>query len=265
MAHGSERHVPLDVMLPFEPTLFNLMIVAIAFSMAGTSKGVLGVGIPLIAVPALSGVMHPATTLAVIALPIFLSNFWQALEGRRFGPSCRRFWPAIPTMILGGILGAQFITAIDPRTAQSVLGVTVLVYAVSQLVNIRIPTPSVSAERIWTPIVGLLSGLLGGVAAYFGPPVIMYLLALRVTKEEFISSAAMLYLIGIVPVFATLVLEGVLGRAELVLSVIGTVLILGAVAFGRWLREKVAQEAFRKALLVVLILMGINMLRRSLL
>ena len=102
-------------------------------------------------------------------------------------------------------------------------------------------------------------------AAYFGPPVNMYLLALRVTKEEFISSAAMLYLIGIVPVFATLVLEGVLGRAELVLSVIGTVLILGAVAFGRWLREKVAQEAFRKALLVVLILMGINMLRRSLL
>ena len=70
----------------------------------------------------------------------------------------------------------------------------------------------------------------------------------EVTKEEFIGSAATLYLIGIVPVFATLVLEGVLGRAELVLSVIGMVLILGAVAFGRWLREKVAQEAFRKAL-----------------
>ena len=75
MAHGSERHVPLDTMLPFEPTLFNLMIVAFAFLAAGTSKGVLGVGIPLIAVPALSGVMHPATTLSEIALPIMLSNF----------------------------------------------------------------------------------------------------------------------------------------------------------------------------------------------
>ncbi len=93
----------------------------------------------------------------------------------------------------------------------------------------------------------------------------MYLLALRVTKEEFISSAAMLYLIGIVPVFSTLVLEGGLGRAELVLSVIGTVIILGAVAFGTCLREKVTQEAFRKALLIILIVMAINMLRRSLL
>ena len=65
-------------------------------------------------------------------------------------------------MIIGGILGAQFITAIDPRTAQLVLGVFVLVYAVSQLVKIRIPTPSALSERIWTPIVGVLSGLLGG-------------------------------------------------------------------------------------------------------
>ncbi len=169
MAHGFERRVLLDVMLPFEPTLFNLMTVALAFLAAGTSKGVLGVGIPLIAVPALSGVMHPATTLAVIALPILLSNIWQALQGRRFGLSFRRFWPAIPTMIFGGILGAQFITAIDPRTAQSVLGVIVLVYAGSQLVNIKIPTPSASAERIWTPVVGLLSGLLGGRGSLFRP------------------------------------------------------------------------------------------------
>ena len=72
-------------------------------------------------------------------------------------------------------------------------------------------------------------------------------------------------LIGIVPVFATLVLEGVLCRTELVLSLTGTVLILGAVAFGRWLRGKVTQESFRKALLVVLIVMAMNMLRRSLL
>ena len=46
-------------MLPFEPTYLNLALVLIAFLIAGTSKGVLGVGIPLIAVPALSGVMHP--------------------------------------------------------------------------------------------------------------------------------------------------------------------------------------------------------------
>ena len=251
-------------MLPFEPTYVNLALVVIAFLVAGTSKGVLGVGIPLIAVPVLSGVMHPATTLAVLAFPIAPSKLWQAFKGRHFGVTMRRFWPAIPTMILGGIIGAQFITTIDPKSAQTVLGLIVLLYATSQLFSVRIPAPTARSEKLVTAIVGRFSGMLGGFAAYFGPPVIMYLLALKVTKEEFISCAAMLYLVGIVPVFLTLAYKGVHGEKELVLSGIGAALILAAVFFGTWLRSKISQELFRKALLFFLIAMAINMLRRGL-
>jgi uncharacterized membrane protein YfcA len=251
-------------MLPFDPTPAAIALVVIAFLVAGTSKGVLGVGIPLIAVPALSGVMHPATTLSVLALPIVLSNLWQAFEGRRLGQTFRRFWPAIPTIVIGGVVGAQFITAIDPKSAQSALGVIVLAYAVSQLIGARVPAPASAGEKFWTACVGFVSGLLGGFAAYFGPPVIMYLLALKVTKEEFVSCAGMLYLIGIIPVFATLVYKGVLGKPELMLSGIGVVLILTAVFFGTWLRGHISQEIFRKALLVILIVMALNMLRRGL-
>lgn len=253
------------LMLPFDPTPATISLVVIAFLVAGTSKGVLGVGIPLIAVPALSGVMHPATTLSVLALPIVLSNLWQAFEGRRFRQTFSRFWPAIPTMIIGGILGAQFITSIDPKSAQTVLGIIVLTYAISQLASIRIPTPRPSHEKAWTTFVGFVSGLLGGFAAYFGPPVIMYLLALRVTKEEFVSCAGMLYLIGIIPVFSTLIYKGVLGKPELLLSGVGAILILAALAFGTWLRGRISQEFFRKTLLVILIAMALNMLRRGLL
>ena len=92
----------------------------------------------------------------------------------------------------------------------------------------------------------------------------MYLLALKVTKEEFVSCAGMLYLIGIIPVFATLVYKDVLGRPELMLSGIGVVLILTAVFFGTWLRGRISQQIFRKALLVILIAMALNMLRRGL-
>ena len=67
-----------------------------------------------------------------------------------------------------------------------------------------------------TAISGGFSGMLGGFAAYFEPPIIMYLLARKVTKEVFISCAAMLYLIGIVLVFSTLAYKGVLSEKELV-------------------------------------------------
>ena len=94
---------------------------------------------------------------------------------------------------------------------QSVLGVTVLVYAVSQLVNIRIPTPSVSAERIWTPIVGLLS-VYWGRGRIFRPTGDYVPPGAEGDEKEFISSAAMLYLIGIVPVFGVLVWKGSLAE-----------------------------------------------------
>ena len=67
-------------MLPFEPTYLNLALVVIAFLVAGASKGVLGVGIPLIAVPVLSGVMHPATTLAVLAFQLRLRTCGRRLK-----------------------------------------------------------------------------------------------------------------------------------------------------------------------------------------
>ena len=120
-------------------------------------------------------------------------------------------------MILSGIIGAQFITTIDPKSSQTVLGLIVLLNASSQLFSVRIPAPTARSEKWVTAIFGGFSGMLGGFAVYFGTLIIMYLLARKVTKEVFISCAAMLYLIGIVLVFLMLAYKGVLSEKELVL------------------------------------------------
>ena len=80
----------------------------------------------------------------------------------------------------------------------------------------RIPAPTARSEKWVTAISGGFSGMLGVFAAYFGPPIFMYLLARKVTKEVFISCAAMLYLIGMVLVFSTIAYKGVLSEKELV-------------------------------------------------
>lgn len=251
-------------MLPFEPTVLNIIVVVVAVFAAGTSKGVLGVGIPLIIVPALGGIMHPATTIALLALPILLSNVWQSFEGRRFRATFRRFWPAILTIVIGSTIGAQFITTVDRQVAQIVLGVIVSGYALSQLLKFSVPKPPERVEKFWTGFAGFISGILGGMAAYFGPPIIIYMLALRVTKEEFIGAVAMLYMIGAMPLFAILIYKGTLGGAEFLMSVVVTTVIFAAMLFGRWLRDKISHEVFRKSLLVILLVMGANMLRQGL-
>ncbi len=250
-------------MLPFEPTVQSLLLVVVAFFAAGLCKGVLGVGTPLVAVPILTGVMHPATTISVLAVPMVLANIWQSIEGGGVAEVVRRFWPAAPASIVGAVIGAQFLTEIDPGTVQLLIGVVVVLFSASQFKTFNVPHPG--AREAWlTPCVGFASGLLGGITTFFGPPLILYLVALRLTKDAFVASIALLYLVGTVPLFTVLAWKGVLGSGEFVTSVAGTVVILTAMALGRWLREKVSQEVFRKALLLALVLMGLNMIRRSL-
>ena len=250
-------------MLPFEPTAAHVLLVVAAFVAAGLCKGVLGFGIPLVSVPILTGVMHPATTISVLAVPIVVANVWQSIEGGYTKGVLRRFWPAAVAIVVGSIIGAQFLTEVDPAATQFLIGVVVIVFSASQFKTIIIPHPE-DGEAWLTPVVGFASGVLGGITTFFGPLMILYLVALRLTKNEFVATMALLYLIGVLPLFAVLAWKGVLGAGELATSAAGTVIVLSAMAVGRWLRDRVSQELFRKALLLVLIVMGLNMIRRAL-
>jgi hypothetical protein len=250
-------------MIPFAPTVTNIALIIVAFAAGGTVKGVLGIGIPLIAVPMLAGIMPPATTISLLVIPILVANVWQSLQGGYLVAALRRFWPALVTLVLGSAIGAQFLTTVDPATALLVLGVIVIVFSLSQLFAIDFPPPGRS-ERWLTPAIGLGAGLLGGIATFFGPPLVMYLVALRLSKDEFVGTIALLYLIGSIPLFVILAMRDVLGWVELGTSIVGALIVLLGIVFGRWLRGKVSQAAFRKALLVFLVVMGFNLIRRGL-
>ncbi len=249
-------------MLPFEPTFAQVLLVVAAFAAAGLCKGVLGFGIPLVSVPILTGVMHPATTISVLAVPIVVANVWQSVEGSYSKGVLRRFWPAVLAIVAGSLIGAQFLTEIDPAATQFLIGVIVVAFSASQLRTFVIPPPG-DREAWLTPVVGFAAGVLGGITTFFGPLMILYLVALRLTKNEFVATIALLYLVGAIPLFAVLAWKGVMGVGELATSVVGTLIILTAMAVGRWLRERISQDLFRKALLLALIVMGLNMIRRA--
>ncbi|MDP6391233.1 MAG: sulfite exporter TauE/SafE family protein [Alphaproteobacteria bacterium] len=251
-------------MIPFDPTVWNVAVVLFAFIAGGTVKGVLGIGIPLVAVPLLVEIMPPATTISLLVIPILAANAWQGLiEGGHLREATRRFWPAMVTLVVGSTVGAHFLATADPATALLVLGLIVVVFAASQLLKLDFPEPG-RAERVLTPLVGLVAGVLGGIATFFGPPIILYLVTLRLPKDEFVGTIALLYLIGTIPLFLVLAVRDVLGWSEIATSAVGTVVVFIGIVFGRWLRDRVSQDAFRTGLLLFLVVMGINLIRRGL-
>ena len=191
-------------MLDISP--LTLLLAAGAFLAGGTVKGVLGIGLPLVAVPLLATALDLPTAVALMIVPVTSSNFLQAVQGGRYGAVVRRFWPVLIPLVLFTILSAQFLADIDPRTGALFLGAIVMGFAVVQALPLRLSVPP-EWTRLLNPLVGALSGMLGGISNLFGPPVIMYLVALRLPKDEFVATVALFFLVGGVTLYAVLLFK----------------------------------------------------------
>jgi uncharacterized protein len=102
-------------------TLFVLAAITAIFVLAGFVKGVIGLGLPTVAMGLLAIVMTPAQAAALLVVPSFLTNIWQAM-GREFAPLTRRLWSMLLGICAGVWAGAGLLTADGGARASIGLG-----------------------------------------------------------------------------------------------------------------------------------------------
>ncbi|MDH3704370.1 MAG: sulfite exporter TauE/SafE family protein [Alphaproteobacteria bacterium] len=247
----------------FDLTPEMLLFAVFVFLLAGAVKGIIGIGLPLICVPLLSGLVGPITAMALMAVPITGVNIWQMVQSGRFRWAVGRFWSAIPALIVGTVIGLIFLTNMEIKTLTLVVGAIVILMSLIQLFPVKFAIAE-RQERWMTPGIGLASGVMGGVSSFLGPLMTVYLVALRIDKDQFIGTIAMIYFISALPFFGGLALTGHLGWNELLASTAGTAVILVGVVAGQVLRKAIPPERFRRAVLAMMILIGANMIRKGL-
>jgi hypothetical protein len=86
---------------------FLIAVAAIAFVLAGFVKGVLGQGLPTIAVGLLSLIMSPGEAIALVVVPALLTNIWQARFGPSLVPLIRRLWPTLLASFIGAFVATR--------------------------------------------------------------------------------------------------------------------------------------------------------------
>ena len=83
-----------DALTAANPSL--LVVLALSLVAAGTVKGTIGVGMPVVALPLLSAFVEVRAAVALLSLPLVLSNIPQALENG--AAVARRAWPLASAM-----------------------------------------------------------------------------------------------------------------------------------------------------------------------
>jgi len=242
--------------------LETLSLVFAVLALGGAIKGVTGIGLPLIAVSGVASVSDVQTAVSLIILPIVATNLWQALRAGGPGIMLRRFWSVVVPLTLGLWWSSGMVAASATRTLNLILGATVVVFSVVYAISPRLRVPR-SAEQWSGGLIGALSGVIGGFSTVFGPPISMYLLALDLKKEEFIQAVGILFFSGSLPLMIFYWMHGVLRPDNVGWSALACLPVFLGLAVGQWVRGWVDQETFRKVLLVMLFVVGLNLLRRA--
>ncbi|GJL81312.1 MAG: membrane protein [marine bacterium B5-7] len=223
------------------------------FLIAGTVKGILGIGLPTTAMAIMTLVIEPTVAIALVTPAIIATNAQQFFTtGQPMETAYRYRWIAIALSI------TIFITALTiTRVPQSFLvlsiGVVMCLFAIHVLMGFRLP---IGDSIPWQVGVGVTAGICGGLSAIWAPPVAMFLISQNVNKEQFISGCGFLFMIGSLPLAGGLLISGVLNSHALVLSLICLAVALIAFRIGAKLRQQLANEAFRKIVLITFLIMG---------
>lgn len=231
---------------------------------AGFVKGAVGFAMPLIMVSGLTLFLDPLVAVAGIILPIVLSNLLQVARFSRveIRAAVAEYWRYIAIVCVMIVIVAQFITAIPAQTFYLILGIPVVGLSVIQLFGIRLTIPP-HRRRLSEWLVALFAGGLGGLTGTWGPPTVLYLMALDTPKARQFLVQGVVYGLGSVSLLAGHLQSGVLNLVTLPWSAALLVPAFLGMQIGFWVSDRLNADLFRKVTLLVLIVAGANLVRRG--
>ncbi len=236
-----------------------------ALALGGFGKGVVGFALPMIALSTMGSFLPLEVALALLIVPTLVANLFQALRngvGEALG-SLRKFWRMNLVLAPTIALSAQLVVALSDRAMFLILGVAITLFGVSQLLGWR-PSFPPRHRNAAEYAAGLVAGFFGGISGIWGPPLVLYLLAAGAQRVEMVRVQSLGFLVGSVVLVAAHLRSGVLNPTTLPVSAWLVLPTMAAMTLGYRVQDRLDQELFRRVTLGVLIVAGLNLLRRAL-
>jgi hypothetical protein len=237
-----------------EPSI--LIAVVATFALAGMVKGVIGLGLPTVSLALLSATLGLPQAMALLLVPSFATNAWQALSGGNAKTILARIWPFLALATVTVWIGALALTRVDLNLLTGLLGLLLVTYALVNLFGIRIAVPT--AHEAWVgPVVGATNGVLTGMTGSFVVPGVMFLQAIGLPRDMFVQAMGMLFTLSTLALAIALGGSGLLSGELGALSAAALLPALAGMAIGQRVRRRLSEQAFKRAFFVALLVLGL--------
>lgn len=238
------------------PDLFSLILITLTFLLAGTVKGVIGMGLPSVSLALLTASLGLPQAMALLLVPSFVTNVWQALAGGNALRILVRIWPFLVMASMTVWLGAMALTRVNLDLLSALLGVSLVVYAVLGVSGARF---SLSRRcEVWAgPLLGGINGVLTGMTGAFVMPGVIFLQAIGLPRDLLIQSMGMLFTVSTLALAVSLKGNGLLTPELSGLSAVAVGPALLGMVLGQHLRRRLSERLFRRLFFVALLLLGL--------
>jgi uncharacterized membrane protein YfcA len=246
-----------------DPTFAIIALCSIIFFMAATISGFSGFGFALVAVPILTIFLDLKSVVPLeVVLALFCMTVLSVKNFRRLKE------PAVIYlfigMVVGIVVGAWVLDNLEAGVLKKILGAVVILFAVHIYKSAgreREPKTWDGGGRVFgavvAVVVGMLSGVAGGMFGTSGPPLVVYVDHFAKDKTAFRAQLVVLILLNNI----VRVIMYTWGRSILTVeSVKFAVWLLPAVILGLFLGSKmhfqVSEKTFGRAIAIMLLVSG---------
>ncbi|WP_313328222.1 sulfite exporter TauE/SafE family protein [Pseudomonas qingdaonensis] len=234
------------------------LLVVLTFVLAGTVKGVIGLGLPTVAMGLLGLAMSPAQAAALLIVPSTVTNLWQLAAGGHLRALLRRLWPMQLMIFIGTLLGSVWLGIDSGAWAAHALGAALLVYALYGLCHPGLHLAP-RHERWLGPLCGLVTGIITAATGVLVIPAVPYLQALGLHREQMVQALGLSFTVSTLALAVGLAGQGALGGEALGASLVVLIPALLGMWLGQCLRQRISAVLFKRCFFIGLALLGAHL------
>ena len=251
----------MDTLIAFYQNIgpaLSLLVIA-TFLLAGAIKGVIGLGLPTIAMGLLGLAMSPTQAAALLIVPSTLTNLWQLAAGGHLLGLMRRLGPMLAMIFVGTLLGSAWLGIDSGTWAVHALGAALVIYALYGLIG---PVLRLAREREgWLgPLCGLVTGVVTAATGVFVMPAVPYLQSLGLSRDEMIQALGLSFTVSTLALALGLAGQDALGGQALGASLLMLAPALLGMLGGQWLRQRISAALFKRCFFIGLAVLGGHLL-----
>ena len=233
-----------------------LALIAVTFVAAGFVKGTIGLGLPTVTLAVLTLPLGLKTSLAVIVIPLMVTNLWQALTGPHLKEIIARFWPFLLTAIVGVWIGIQVLAAARSDYMVAMLGIILILNSLISFTGFRTPAPAPERETFWSVICSALGGLMVGMTGNFIVPGILFLQALGMHRDMLVQALGVTFVTISTTLAVSLTSRSLMTADLTIISIIALIPAFFGLWLGRRYRSSISEDQFRKLFFIGLLVIG---------